>query len=137
MFHCCFGPSYASFFCARALAILTKAKTGGPFYVPAMRISSVYYRGFVAVTHPCGISMPHELRVSAQVCITGQLIQNCCASAHGVPQKLQERLCDALKRCSYIKKKRNSETSIASLLSIPLGLNFEEEKETNIQTKTL
>ena len=26
-------------------------KTGGPFYVPAMRISSVYYRGFVAVTN--------------------------------------------------------------------------------------
>ena len=79
--------------------------------------------------------MPHDLRVSVQVCITGQLIQNCCASAHGVPQKLQERLCDALKRCSYIKKKRNSETSIASLLSIPLGLNFEGEKKNKYTNK--
>ena len=66
--------SYVRFFCARALAIPTK--TGSPFYAPAMCISSVYYLGFVAVTHLCGISMLHDLRVSVQVCITGQLIQN-------------------------------------------------------------
>ena len=122
-------------FCARVLAIPTK--TGSPFYAPAMRISSVYYLGFVAVTHLCGISMLHDLRVSVQVCTTGQLIQNWCTSVHGVPQKLQERLCDAIQRWSYIRKNRNSETNIASLPSIPWALNFEGEKANKASNNTL
>ena len=87
-------------FCARTLAIPTK--TGSPFYAPATRISSVYYLGLVAVTHLCGIFMPHVLRVSVQVYITGQLIQNWCTSAHGVPQKLKERLYGASYRKVFL-----------------------------------
>lgn len=53
-------------FCALALTIPTITKTGGYFFVPTMHVSSVffYYTGFVAVTHGCGISMLHGLRVS-------------------------------------------------------------------------
>ena len=56
-----------------------------------------------------------------------------------MPQKLQERLCDAMHRGSYIKKKRNSESTVASLPSIPWAVNFdgEKNKQTNIQNKTL
>ena len=56
-----------------------------------MRISSVYYLGFAAVMHLCGISMPHDVRVSVQVCITvnPKLMHQCS-------WKLQERLSDAI-----------------------------------------
>lgn len=124
-------------FCALALTIPTITKTGGYFFVPTMHVSSVFFllhglcccyawlRHFYATWPSCFSQF--------QVCITGQLIQNWCTSAHGVPQKLQERLCDAMHRGSYIKKKRNSESTVASLPSIPWAVNFDGEKKTNKQ----
>ena len=53
-----------------------------------------------------------------------------------MPQKLQERLCDAIQRWSYVKKNRKSETNIASLPSIPWALNFEGEKANNANNNT-
>ena len=40
---------YGFFVYVRCQSQITK--TGGPFYVPAIRISSVYYRGFDVVRH--------------------------------------------------------------------------------------
>ena len=54
-------------------------------------------------------------------------------------KKLQERLCDAIYRGSYIKKRRNSESTVASLPSIPWAVNLREKrkKQTNIKSNTL
>ena len=96
-----------------------------------MRISSLYYSGFVAVTHIsaaflCRVTFVFQSRFASPNSwskIDAPALMACL-------KKLQERLCDAIQRCSYIKKFKIETLKLPLLVCRPfLGRSILREKK--------